>query len=105
MAICEKCKNCEKEIQGCLYMDADCVNGSMFEPFTNYDKIKNMSIEEMAEFMRTMLDCVSCQNKMMNNNNPLGKEKCNDTDYFKMCDGDYKKCVAVCKKWLESEVE
>lgn len=63
-----------------------------------------MSVDDLAEFMRTMLDCVSCQNKMMNNNNPLGKEKCNDTDYYKMCDGDYRKCVAVCKKWLESEV-
>lgn len=38
MAICEKCKNYEKEIQGCLYMDADCVNGSMFE--LQYEKIK-----------------------------------------------------------------
>ncbi len=71
---------------------------------TNYDRIRNMSIDEMAEFMRKMLDCVSCQNKMMNNNNPLGKGKCNDTDYYKMCDGDYNKCIAVCKKWLESEV-
>lgn len=38
MAICEKCKNYEKEIQGCLYMDADCVNGSMFE--LHHEKIK-----------------------------------------------------------------
>ena len=51
MAICEKCKNYIKETQGCLYMDADCVNGEMFEPFTNYDQIKNMSVDEMAEFL------------------------------------------------------
>lgn len=72
---------------------------------TNYERIKSLTIDEMAEFMRTMLDCVSCQNKMMNNNNPLGKEKCNDTDYFKMCNGDYRKCLAVCKKWLSQEID
>ena len=71
---------------------------------TNYDRIRNMTIDEMAEFMRTMLDCVSCQSKMMNNNNPLGKEKCNDTDYFKMCNGDYRKCLSVCKKWLLQKI-
>lgn len=51
MAKCEKCKNYEKEIQGCLYMDADCKNDEMFKPFTNYDRIRNMSIDEMAEFL------------------------------------------------------
>ena len=74
------------------------------QPKNNFDRIRNMSVEEMAEFMRKMLDCVSCQNKMMNNNNPFGKEKCNDIDYFKMCEGDYTKCIAVCKQWLLQEV-
>lgn len=72
---------------------------------TNYDRIKSMTVDEMVDFMRTMLDCVSCQNKMMNNSNPVGKEKCNGDDYFKMCEGDYRKCLAVCKKWLLQEIK
>ena len=66
-----------------------------------------MSVNEMAEFMRSMLDCISCQNKMMNENNIHklinNPQKCNDNDFYKMCNGDYTKCLSVCKKWLESE--
>ena len=51
MEKCIKCKNYEKEIKGCLYMDADCKNGEKFEPITNYDHIKSMSVEEMAEML------------------------------------------------------
>lgn len=51
MGKCRKCKNYEKEIQGCLYMDADCKNGENFEPITNYDRIKSMSVEEMAVYL------------------------------------------------------
>ena len=75
------------------------------KPLNRYDLIRHFTIDQMAEFMREMLDCVSCQNKMMNNNNPFGKEKCNDIDYYKMCGGDYRKCLAICKKWLEGEVD
>ena len=61
--MCEKCKNYEKEIQGCLYMDADCVSGEMFESFTNYDRIRNMSVDEMAEIIQDIysqgyVDCL-----------------------------------------------
>ena len=76
MANCEKCKNYKEEIQGCLYMDADCNNGEMFEPFTNYNRIKNMSVDEMAEFlMEWAMRCM------------MGKAPLN------------------VKKWLENEVE
>ena len=60
MAVCEKCKNYKAEIQGCLYMDADCVNGEMFEPFTNYDRIRNMSVDEMASFICGIYDEEYC---------------------------------------------
>lgn len=85
-AICEKCKNYEAEIQGCLYMDADCVNGSEFEPFTNYDQIKNMTVDEMAEFLFEYGDCDFC---------PVSS-KCKIRNY--------ENCKKNIKKWLESEV-
>ena len=50
-AKCEKCKNYIKETQGCLYMDADCNNGEMFNPFTNYDRIMKINVDETAEFL------------------------------------------------------
>lgn len=63
MKKCEKCKNYDSVKQGCLYMDADCKNGEMFEPITNYDRIKSMSVEKMADklehlndYMNTVLD-------------------------------------------------
>ena len=87
MAICEKCKNYKKETQGCLYMDADCVNGSEFEPFTNYDRIKNMSVDEMAEFIPDWSYTKAC--------------KCDEKPYVD-CNNECWKCV---KEWLESEVE
>ena len=71
-------------------------------PQNNYYRIKAMSVDELAEFMRSMLDCVSCQNKLMNSN-PLGDKKCSDTDYFKMCGGDFRKCHTVCRQWLLQE--
>ena len=48
---------------------------------------------------------VKYKTTIYNRSNPFGKEKCNDTDYYKMCDGDYRKCLAVCKKWLEGEID
>lgn len=95
-----KCKKFTDETHTSFCVDGPCE----YEKPSNYDRIKNMTVEEMAEFMRTMLDCVSCQNKMMNSGNPLGKEKCNDDTYYQMCNGDYRKCLMTCKKWLESEV-
>ena len=51
MEKCIKCKNYDNTKQGCLYMDADCKNGEKFEPITNYDRIKSMSVGEMANFL------------------------------------------------------
>ena len=50
----------------------------------NYERIKNMSIDEMAEWLTTMVnyDCYDCGNT---------PEVCND-------------CFEMNKQWLESEV-
>ena len=62
-------------------------------PVTNADHIRSMTDEELAEFMFLMLDCVSCQNKLM-------RGKCTE-EYFEMCKGSGQKCKEVCLKWLK----
>lgn len=54
------------------------------KPVSNADHIRSMSDEDLAEFMRSMMDCVSCEN----------------TFSFK-CDGNYNHCLPVCLKWLK----
>lgn len=58
-------------------------------PQTNFNKIKAMTVDEMALFMFNMVDCVSCTNKL---NRP-----------YNICNGDGRKCLEVTKEWLESE--
>lgn len=58
---------------------------------TNFEKIKNMSVEELADTMNVVItNCYKC---------PICKfcKKNNSRD----C----RTCRATCKKWLESEVE
>ena len=43
---CGKCK-----IQRSLPICNGCENFSLFEPMTNIDRIQNMSVEEMADFL------------------------------------------------------
>lgn len=74
-------------------------------PMTNADRIRRMSDQELAAFMFSMVDCISCKNKLMNNGNPLGQAKCNDTDYHAMCNGDGRKCESVCLAWLQQPAE
>ena len=75
---------------------------------TNADRIRAMSDEELAVFMFSMVDCVSCINKLMNNGKLVfGNERktCTDKDYYAMCNGDGRKCEAVCLAWLQQPVE
>lgn len=64
---------------------------------TNYEKIKQMSLDEISEFLFVQFLFV---HQFL---------KCNNCDYYKkQCDGDYfddKSCTVVIKHWLESEVE
>lgn len=76
------------------------VDGHIDKPMTNYERIRNMSIEEMAEAMNKSADDglynLSCQkycayttNKRCNKFNNDGRGGCTDG----------------IKQWLESEVE
>lgn len=58
---------------------------------TNFEKIKNMSVEELADTMNVIItNCYKC---------PIWKF-CEKNNYR-----DCRTCRATCKKWLESEVE
>ena len=60
------------------------VDGHIDEKQTNYDRIRNMSVEKMARFLtHGGFDCSLCNVK-------------------KTCD---QQCMKHCKEWLESEVE
>lgn len=57
-------------------------------PLTNADRIRAMSDKELAELMRSMMDCDSCGNMFS----------------FK-CDGSYEHCSSVCLNWLQQPAE
>lgn len=61
---------------------------------TNYERIKNMSIEEMASDFADYFNCSLCSEGQRLMDNPLLKDE--------KCDGN---CALYCKEWLESEVE
>lgn len=87
---CRATSNCENKVQ------------------TNADRIRAMSDEELAAFMFSMVDCVSCQNKLMNNGKLVfgaDRKTCTDKDYYAMCDGDGRKCESVCLEWLKQPAE
>lgn len=62
--------------------------GKKFGAKTNAQKIRAMSDKELAELMRSMMDCDSC-GKMFS---------------FK-CDGSYEHCSSVCLEWLQKPAE
>ena len=62
--------------------------GKKFCGKTNAQKIRAMSDKELAELMRSMMDCDSCRNMFS----------------FK-CDGSYEHCLSVCLEWLQKPSE
>ena len=58
------------------------------EKMTNADTIRAMSDKELAELLRSIMDCDSCGNRFS----------------FK-CDGSYEHCLSVCLKWLQQPAE
>lgn len=58
------------------------------KPQTNADRIRAMTDDDLAEFMRSMMDCVSCYK----------------TFSFE-CNGNYDHCLSVCLKWLQQPAE
>ena len=52
--LCKTCKHKEilyNGIVGCVFMDADCKKGEKYEPYTNADRIRAMSDDELAEWL------------------------------------------------------
>lgn len=61
---------------------------------TNFEKIKDMSLEELADTMANeLIDCDSC---------PI-------REFHELCNNDisdeFNSCADIWKKWLKSEVE
>ena len=75
-----------KEVDPCPGYD----NCKQYKPnyTTNADRIRAMSDKELAELMRSMMDCDSCGNMFS----------------FK-CDGSYEHCSSVCLNWLQQPAE
>ena len=89
----EKCEKClyykSKEKCGeCGRLSNVMDNKPMFTPNTNYNCIKSMSVEEMAEFIERMTEHL---------------EICTHCPAYKMCD-THIKCGENIKQWLEQEV-
>ena len=53
---------------------------------TNYEKIKAMSIDEMADYLNEIFDCSNCPNDMF------------------LCESKGNVCTKYIKQWLEQEV-
>ena len=77
--------NCGSDIK-CKHFD-DTGSEVIEDVFTNYDRIRNMSVDELAEFIPDWSYTKAC--------------KCDELPFVD-CDNVCKKCV---KEWLESEVE
>ena len=57
------------------------------DKITNYDRIRSMSIDEMAGYFNEIFDCRNCPNDMF------------------LCESNGNVCTKYIKQWLESEVE
>lgn len=94
MKRCIDCKNygvsCNKHSS--MTINDDCENADWKKP-TNYERIKNMSIDEMAAYHARNISCDRCEAR------PMCKAKHTDKDFMKL------NCVDRFKLWLESEVE
>lgn len=67
----------------------------------NFEKIKNMTLDEMAEFFKEQFDeyeehfgCYSCINYGTHHHNP---QECGDCEYYN--------CGGNIKQWLQQESE
>lgn len=106
MIMALRCKDCKHDKGRCVGSSRKGSHQYCFEAkvMTNADRIRAMSDEELAEFVFSMVDCVSCENKLMNNGKLIfGTERktCTVEDYHSMCNGDGRKCKSVCLKWLQ----
>ena len=86
-----------------------CHKCELFEPITNYDRIKAMNVEQLAAFLKTMVDenethevaCYGCINYGTHHSDPQNK----GTGLYE-CEGC--SCEGIghdLVKWLKSEAE
>lgn len=86
-----------------------CHKCERFKPITNYDRIKGMNVEQMAAFLKSMVDenethevaCYGCINYGTHHSDPQNK----GTNLYE-CEGC--SCEGIghdLVKWLNSEVE
>lgn len=63
MKLEKNCETCYHNQRDCSYLlSANCLQYGLcdWEPYTNYDHIKNMWLNEMAEFLCSFGDCGCC---------------------------------------------
>ena len=93
-----KCYKCKHNYKSNNYSEPKCnqmcANYSDFEPITNFERIKRMTIDEMAYYLVERWNCPDCSEHERLSDNPLLKGQ--------ICD---MQCKKHCKEWLESEVE
>ena len=92
-SICAKCKNYGKGYDNypCNRCERNIATSDYFETMTNADRIRNMTDEELAEFLsKTVDDIVSC-------------DVCDEpTNKYGSCSGN---CKNLYLKWLQAEVK
>lgn len=64
-------------------MARECID---HKPVTQFDRIKAMSVEEMADYFNGIFDCSNCPNDMF------------------LCESEGSVCTKYIKQWLEQEV-
>ena len=72
-----------------------CIGHQFYKPMTNADKIRNMSDEELAEFLGEFEVCNVCKD--------LGDRGECELDSIFLCEKGF--AVAIAKDWLQSEVK
>jgi hypothetical protein len=99
-----RCANYDKEFECCRILSdwseampvlQPCVESpcKYFKPYTNYDRIKSMNVDEMADFFEGHFDCNFCPESERLEDSPLLKGEKSD-----------EKCTYHIKQWLLQEV-
>lgn len=65
----------------------------VMQKMTNYERIKAMTLDEMAEFLHEIFDCNDCSEHQRLSDNPLLKDE--------KCDG---RCKQHCRELLMKEI-
>lgn len=93
-----KCK-CKTKVECGFYENGICVSTvkcpeQTDATLTNYERIRNMSLEEMAE----MMDKFDCSGGVLD-------KICTAVNPEQNCDTENCNCINCIKQWLESEVK